>query len=374
MAATPSQTNPAQPTIIVQTAGPSSLRKWFTRLLLLALAGSIITNFVFYARYQDYFADAKSPKERFHSGNRDAEAKIALLELTGTVSPPFTGRLIRSIKRAREDEDVKGAILVIDSPGGFVADSHQIYHELKKLSKEKPLVVVMKRMAASGGYYIAMGAGPDATIYAEPSTWTGSIGVIIPRYNASKLAVEHLGVTSEPLKTGRFKDSLSPFRDLRDDEVELWTAIMNDSFNRFLDVIAENRKPLRRADVRLLGWSSSAAAVLQKKLAQPPEKTVEHFATGQIFTANQALRAGLIDKIGYLDDAIDELKGRIKTDSVRVVRYRHPETLLGMLAGMAEANQPERQWTMVRNLTVPQPMYYCSSLPLLPAPEPRFEE
>jgi protease-4 len=335
---------------------------------------SVIANFVFYARYSEYFDDTEPPDERFHSGNKHADDKIALLHMTGTIMPPFTGQIIKSIKRAREDDSVKGAILVIDSPGGLVADSQQIYHELEKLREKKPIAVVMQRMAASGGYYIAMGGGPKATIYAEPTTWTGSIGVIIPRYNAREFAVERLGVRSEPLKTGRFKDSLSPFRDLREDEVELWSVILHDAFDRFLNVIADNRPKLQRADARLLGWNPAVALAIQQRIKQPVETTVEHYATGQVFTANQALQAGLIDRIGYLDDAIADMQKSLGLEKVRVVRYRHPTTLWGLLLGTAKARQPERQWALWRNLAVPQPMYYCSSLPLIPVPEAGDEE
>lgn len=361
-------------TIVIRQPPPGSLRTWAVRLLLLALLVSIILNFTFYARFNEYFEESEPPNERFYSGSKYADDKIALLHMTGTVMPPFTERIIKSIKRARDDDSVKGAILVIDSPGGLVADSQEIYHELTKLREKKPIAVVMKRMAASGGYYIAMGGGPKATIYAEPTAWTGSIGVIIPRYNAHVLAVERLGVSSEPLKTGRYKDSLSPFRDLRDDEVVLWMTILNDAFDRFLNVVAENRPKLQRADPRLLGWNPAVALALEKRIKQFPEKTVEHYATGQVFTADQALQAGLIDRIGYLDDAIEDMKKTLGLEKVRVVRYRHPTTFWSLLLGSAKAQQPQRQWAMWRNLAVPQPMYYCSSLPLIPAPEAGDEE
>jgi protease IV len=356
-------------TIVIQQPPPGSFRRWGVRLLLVALLISVVLNFSFYGRYRQYFDGSEPPNERFYSGDKLADDKIALLHMTGTVMPPFTERIIKSIRRARDDDSVKGAILVIDSPGGLVADSQQIYHELKRLADKKPMSVVMQRMAASGGYYIAMGGGPKATIYAEPTTWTGSIGVIIPRYNAKVLAVERLGVTSEPLKTGRYKDSLSPFRDLREDEVEVWMEILNDSFDRFLNVIAENRPQLKRADPRLLGWNVAVAPSLKKLIKQPEEKTIEYYATGQVFTAKQALQAGLIDRIGYLDDAIDDMKKTLGLKQVRVVRYRHPTTLMSLLLGSARARQPQRQWAMWRNLAVPQPMYYCSSLPLIPAVE-----
>lgn len=359
----------ATQTIVIQQPPPSRLRKWVTRIALLLLLISVIANISMYVAYREYFAEDAPPYERYHSGSRTADAKIALLEMTGTIMPPFTGRLIKTIRRARRDETVKGCVLVIDSPGGLVADSHQIYHELKLLSAEKPMVVVMKRMAASGGYYIAMGAGPEATIYAEPTTWTGSIGVIIPRYNARVLAEDKLGVRAEPLKTGRFKDSLSPFRDLRPEEYQLWNALLDDSFDRFLQVVADNRPKLYRRDARLAALNAPAALLLEKKAAHPPTQTVEYYATGQVFTAKQAVGAGLVDKIGFLQDAIDALKEKLGEDKVRIVRYEYPLGLLGMFTGLAKAQQPAAQWEQMRNLAVPQPMYYCSSLPLIPAPQ-----
>ncbi|GAB4140592.1 MAG: hypothetical protein Tsb009_10020 [Planctomycetaceae bacterium] len=317
-----------------------------------------------YSSYQEYFSASSGPIEKYHSGDVKSRDKIAILEMKATIMPPFTERLLKSIKRAKEDDQVKGAVLVIDSPGGLVADSHQIYHRLQELAKQKPIVVVMKRMAASGGYYIAMGGGSDATIYAEPTTWTGSIGVIIPRYNAAALA-QKIGIRSEPLKTGRFKDSLNPFQDLRDGETALWRGILDDAFNRFLNVIAQNRKSIYRKKPHLHALNASALCLLEAQ--EPPQQGVaaEDVATGQIFTANQALELGLVDKLGYMDDAIEELKDRLKLKSVRVVTYQHPQTLLSMLAGMAKAQQPEHRWKMMVDATIPRAMYYCVGLPIV---------
>src|SRR5207248_4028218 len=105
------------------------------------------------------------------------------------------------IKKAKEDANVKGVLLAVDSPGGTVTDSHKIYHQLKELSEKKPVFVSMGSLAASGGYFVAMGAGTQAKIYAEPTTWTGSIGVIIPHYEVTELA-EKAGIKALPLKTG----------------------------------------------------------------------------------------------------------------------------------------------------------------------------
>lgn len=355
---------PVTQTIVLQPPAKSRLRVRCTRILAVGLIASLVTNLVLYISYQDYFSAVSPPTEKFHSGDRAANNKIAVLRMSATIMPPFTERMLRSIKRATEDDSVKGVVLVIDSPGGLVADSHQIYHRLQALSKAKPMVVAMKRIAASGGYYIAMGAGPDATIYVEPTTWTGSIGVIIPRYNASGLASK-IGVVSEPLKTGRFKDSLNPFRDLHDAEITLWRTILHESFEQFLTVIADNRPRMYRKDQRLFGMNAAAACAMRDELDPQTGTAVEDVATGRIFTANQALAVGLVDKIGFVDDAIAELKDRLDMDSIRVVQYQHPQTILGLFAGSMKAQQPEQRWQALMDATVPRAMYYCAGLPVI---------
>jgi protease-4 len=267
---------------------------WIVRLLLIGLILSIVWNFVLYSSYEQYFAASAGPRETYHSGDRLSTNKIALLEMRGTIMPPFTERLRKAIKEAREDDGVKGVVLVIDSPGGLVADSHQIYHDLKQLREQKPVYVAMQRLAASGGYYIGMGAGPEGRIFAEPTTWTGSIGVIIPRFDLTELA-QQAGVESDPLKTGELKDALNPFREMTPREREVWTAIMNDSFERFLQVIDENRMALDAEETRAL-------------------------ATGQIYTAEQALKNGLVDEIGFQEEAVEALKKKLELSDARIVR------------------------------------------------------
>jgi len=234
---------------------------------------------------------------------------------------------------------VKGVLLAVDSPGGFVADSHQIYHALQKLTKKKPVYVQMKRMAASGGYYISMGAGPQAKIFAEPTTWTGSIGVIIPRYDVSALA-EKFGVGSEPLKTGEFKDSLNPFRPLSENDRKLWANIMDQSFQQFMSVIDENRDTLDAAQVKTL-------------------------ATGQIYTAQDAVENGLIDQIGFEEDALAALQSKVGLSQARVVTYEHPAGLLDLLS-MSSKAQATNPWRAMLEASVPQALFYASWFPPLP--------
>jgi protease-4 len=231
-------------------------------------------------------------------------------------------------------------MLAVNSPGGVVTGSHQIYHELKTLSEKKPVYVSMKDMAASGGYYISMGIGPSGKIFAEPTTWTGSIGVLLPFYNASGMA-EKIGVKSEPLKTGPLKGSLNPFRDMTQQEKDVWTDILDEAFELFLTVIDENRDNLDRAKV-------------------------EELATGQVYTATQAKENGLIDEIGFEEAALEALKKELGLSSVQVVTYGSPPTVMDVLLGSAEASAPENQWQQAMEMTVPKAMYYCSWLPVMP--------
>ncbi len=332
-----------QQTILIKTS-PAGGFGFGAKLLLTFLFLSIMVNVIFYSKYKEYFSLAESPPEKYYSGDKGANNKIAVIKMSGTIMPPFTKRLIESIEHATKDDDVKGVLLVVNSPGGFVADSHQIYHRLEELREKKPVYVAMESLAASGGYYIAMGAGPEARIFAEPTTWTGSIGVIIPRYNFSKLA-EKIGVSSEPLKTGEFKDSLNPFRDLSENDKKLWGDIMEDSFSRFRKVISDNRSNLT------------------------PEQ-VKELATGQIYTANQALKNGLIDEIGFEEDALNALKEKIteKTSisTFRVITYVHQPGLIELVTGSVKAQEPQQQFSALMEMTVPRAMYYSSWLPVTP--------
>ena len=309
-------------------------RRWAWRLLGALLIASIIANLYMYASFREYFAVNDSPSEQYHSGARYDVNKIALVEIKGVISPPFTSRVIRSIKKARDDSAVKGAVLGLDSPGGLVTDRHEIYHELTKLRQTKPIVVSMGSIAASGGYYAAMGAGTEGKIFAEPTTWTGSIGVIIPRYEVVGLA-EKLGFESKPLKTGPYKDALSPFRALTPDEQQVWDRILDQSYQRFLKVIDDNRPKLNYEQVKAL-------------------------ATGAIYTADDALANGLVDVIGYKEDAIAELKKQVQLEQARVVDYHFSEGWMDLLASSMRAQDPAAPLRTLLEATVPKAMYLCS--------------
>jgi len=289
---------------------PPKSRKWLVRILVFFLLLSLLFNFAQTVAFQEYAAGEK-PYEKFHSGDLVANDKIARLEISGVIMPPYTDRWLKAIKKISEDNAVKGVVLIIDSPGGLVADSHQIYHRLQKLAEKKPIVVSMKRLAASGGYYVAMGAGPKAKLFVEPTTWVGSIGVIVPRYDVSELASKW-GVKSDPLVTGPLKNSLDPLNPMKPEEEVVWKAIIDDAFTRFVQVIDGGREKLDDAAIRKL-------------------------ATGQIYTAKQGLENGLVDVVGYDDDATEDLKTQLGLKSVRVVEYQFPSSFLDVLSAKSDA-------------------------------------
>jgi protease IV len=325
------------PLVVVQQVPPR--RRWGTWLLFLVLLVSVAFNLFLYNAYHTYLGTGEGVNERFYSGDLGATDKIALIYVEGTISPPFTGHILKAIEQAKTDDHVKGVVLVVDSPGGLVADSQEIYHELRRLNEEhhKPIYVSMRRLAASGGYYVSMGAGPEGLIFAEPTTWSGSIGVIIPHYDVSGLA-NKIGIKDDSPKTGEFKDTLSIFRPVSPAEKELWKPILDDSLDRFIQVIADSRKMLTVKQIREL-------------------------ATGQIFTSAQAKEKKLIDKIGYLKDVIDALKTKLQLSRVRVVKYESSESLLEtLLSSRTKASQQSQLGALLES-AVPRAYYVFSTVP-----------
>ena len=204
--------------------------------------------------------------------------------------------LLEQLDKARRDSRVKGVILRINSPGGTVVASELMHDEIQHFKKSgKPIIAVMMDVAASGGYYIACACDE---IMAQPSTVTGSIGVIMQLFNMSG-TMELLGVTGDAITSGVHKDTGSPFRPMRDEERALFQTIVNDMYGRFVQVVVAGRPKLGEARVREL-------------------------ADGRVYTAGQALEVGLIDRIAPMREAIDALKMRAGVTRGRVVTYHRP--------------------------------------------------
>jgi protease-4 len=164
--------------------------------------------------------------------------------------------------------------------------------------------------------------------------------VILPHFDFSKLANTH-GVISDPIKTGKYKDTLSPFRPLTEDERNLWAGIIDQSFQKFISVIDDNRDELDRNEVVAL-------------------------ATGQIYTADDAKQNKLIDEIGFTEDALEALKEKIDLKDPRIVTYETPTSVMDIIMGNSKAQSASDPWKTFLESTVPRAMYYCSWLPALP--------
>ncbi|MDX1763135.1 MAG: signal peptide peptidase SppA [bacterium] len=235
--------------------------------------------------------------------------KVLILDITGFISnvppwrpyaPPATTLIDvkEKLRKAAGDKRIKAVVLRINSPGGTVTASDTIAEELLRFKAKtgKPIVAMMLDTAASGGYYVAVSAD---RIVAQPTTITGSIGVIIQKFDIHEL-LGRLGIANTPVKSGIHKDIGSPFRPGSEREAALLQETIDTLYNRFVDRVTENRAGLSRDEVVVL-------------------------ADGRIYTADQALHHGLIDEIGYLDDAIDQAKAMAGLEKARVVIYRLPQ-------------------------------------------------
>ena len=283
--------------------------------------------------------------EEFFSHNRRAREKVAVITLDGVILDETDGFVRRQIDRARDDEQVKAIVLRINSPGGTISGSDYLHHHLRKLAKEReiPIVASMGGIAASGGYYVAMAVGdtPDS-IYAEPSTFTGSIGVIIPRYDLSEL-LEKWGVQYDSVASGDLKGMGSMAKPLTEKERELFQQIVDEGFELFKATIRSGRPAFREEPGAL-----------------------DQLATGQIFTAQQAVGNGLVDRIGFIESAVDraiEAAG-LDPDDVQVVRYKPEPSLSGILFGTDSRSRPLDFRTLVE-LSTPRAYYLCTWLPPL---------
>jgi protease IV len=225
-------------------------------------------------------------------------SKVAIVNLDGVISSSTD--IVRQLDRWGRDDNIRAIVLHINSPGGGVAPSQEIYDKVMKVraDTDKPIVVSMASVCASGGYYIACAADK---IVAVPGTVTGSIGVIFEWPVANKL-MDKIGVQYETIKSGRVKDVGSPFREATEADRTMLQSVVDDTYDQFVSVVCERRGIPR----------DSAVAM----------------ATGAIFTGRQAQKLGLVDSLGTFDDAVDlagELSGlgknpnRIKEISRRTV-------------------------------------------------------
>jgi protease IV len=275
--------------------------------------------------------------EHHHAGQAGASSKVAIIQVDGVLLEGLLDYYEKQIEQASADSQVKAVVLRISSPGGSITASDALHRRLINLSKgdpekgyaPKPIVVSMGAMAASGGYYIAM---PGQVIYAERTTLTGSIGVYIAFPNVKELGDKY-GFKMEVVKHGAVKTSGSMFQEMKPEEREVWQDMVNVAFDQFRDVVEEGRPQLKG---KLEDKVINEKRTVNDKDGHPIQiQFVRQRADGGVFTAEKAKEFGLIDKIGYLDDAVKEAASLASLGSgYESITYERPKTLSDLLLGV----------------------------------------
>lgn len=253
-------------------------------------------------KYMKNFSDFSNYTEEVIQGTNPKE-KIKVVDVDGVIqSNDANDFIVDELKKAKEDPQIKGVILNVNSPGGSVYASERIANEIKALKEaQKPVYTVMREMAASGGYYIS---APTDRIYASNETWTGSIGVIIQSYSLQGL-FEKYGIKEQNITTGKMKDAGSQGRDMSKEEKEYFQGLVDSAFDRFVKIVSEGR-----------GIS---------------EREVRKLADGRVYDGSQALANGLVDKIGNLDSAIVDMASENNLEDPMVIRN---ENIMGSFSSI----------------------------------------
>lgn len=290
-------------------------KQWIALIIVFSvlLAGLIVEGF---ASTTDELADhpGYSWDENIVSGA--GSSKIVQLFVTGVITgqqsatgmPSMTEVLSEQLRYVEEDESVKAVVLRIDSPGGEVVATDELYNRLLRLKQVRrlPIVVSMGSTAASGGYYLATSGD---TIFANPHTLTGSLGVIFNLFNYSE-AAKKLGITEYAIKSGRFKDIGSPVRPVTDPELQIFQTLVNESYNHFVDVIVKGRNLTR--------------------------EHVLEIADGRVYSGEQAKQLGLIDQFGDLEAATQFALSLSGEQAATVVRYSDQISLRKLLFSLKQ--------------------------------------
>ena len=293
-------------------------------ILVLLLLGSWITNVGLFAVLFGLDTDIDNRpvdsdpfyKETWSSGY--GTTKVVRLDLSGLImrgqETSFFGveqdpveTLLKQIQCAKMDADVKGILLCVDSPGGGVTSSDEIYNALKGFREshdDRRILVHIRDIGASGAYYVAMAAD---YIMAEPTSVIGSIGVIIQNLNFKELS-DKIGINAITIKSGKNKDLLNPFESIDTNQVAILQEVVNSLQNRFSNLVISNR-----------GINS------------------EDVVDGRIFLSNDALKEGLVDSIGYLEDATKELSILLQEEDLYIIKYDQKNSFL---ASVLESKLP----------------------------------
>ena len=222
-------------------------------------------------------------------------------------------KVIRDLRKLKDDKDVKAVVLRVNSPGGSAFASEQIWHAVKELKAEKPVIVSMGDYAASGGYYISCVAD---TIVAEPTTLTGSIGIFGMVPNVKELA-DKVGITYDVVKTNKFADFGNLMRPFNNDEKALMQMMITEGYDTFLTRCAEGRHMTKEA--------------------------IGKIAEGRVWTGETAKKLGLVDELGGIDKALDIAVKKANLNGYTVVSYPEKKDFLSTLLDTKPTNYVESQ-------------------------------
>ncbi|MFA6546626.1 MAG: signal peptide peptidase SppA [Limisphaerales bacterium] len=302
---------------------PRRGRGWIWLLVVLLVIGGVLFGlgrFVFQAGHSRVAGPAGKGYEEHSLTDFDTPDKIVAIDIAGVISShDFDGsgdmveRVKEELKMAEEDEHVKAVILKVDSPGGEVLASDEIYraiHEFQDVSS-KPVVAQMGSLAASGGYYVS---APCRWIVANDLSLTGSIGVIMSGMNFRGL-MDKVGIQPQVYKSGKFKDMMSSTRrpeDVPAGEREMMQALIDETYGTFKSVVRKGREASRAANKK--------AGLDGRTLASDWES----YADGRIFSGREAHRLGFVDELGNFDVAVKRAKKLAGITEANIVKYQPP--------------------------------------------------
>ncbi|MDD2708916.1 MAG: signal peptide peptidase SppA [Verrucomicrobiae bacterium] len=315
-----SELPPPPPTLEEQlwrTNQTAASRKRRLRWLWLFLGLSILLNLWFFLMVQLQQQSSVHNRgavfiEQFYSGDEDSPNKIAVIRIEGLISSEvgghtgmdgMVGDICEQIDLAGRDEQVKAVIVRVDSPGGEVLAADRLYRALCKLRERKPVLCSMGSVAASGGYYAAIGS---RWVVADDLSITGSIGVIMETLNYKDL-LGKIGVRTIVFKSGKFKDIMNGAREPTPEEMDLMQNLIMEAYEQFLQLVAKERK-------------------------LNPEQLRNGVADGRILSGKQALAAKLIDQTGTFEDTIEKAKKDAAISHARVIEYQIPFTWRNLFA------------------------------------------
>lgn len=303
---------------------PPRRSRFGTIVLTILLVGSVLLNLLLMMTVAGLVVRGPSREEPLREvvvADAATESRIALLHINGIITEELSGGATAigadyeyvklQVERILNNQNVKAVVVRVNSPGGGASASDMMLNQLKRLRDERrlPVVVHMGSLAASGGYYVAM-AGDH--IMAQPTTLTGSIGVIAQFFSVENLLGEKLGVNSYIIESGQRKSMGSPLRNMTDEEQQyMHETIVMPMYERFIAVIAEGRPDL-------------------------PEAELREVADGRVLNAQQALDAGLVDEIGFQEDAVRLAMRLAHIERAKLVQYERQVGLFDVL-GLASS-------------------------------------